>query len=333
MVQDGDSVHDVPGDRRPIRCASTGPVRSGVGAIAGSPDDPRVLGIKVPRSEIDERWRRYRLQGVADSEKALPAVYTGAGPDVQRLMRYAGMDPGHGLIRWGNYDLTMLLPSTILEADDSGRSYRLRPCTEAIWLRQITVRGVLMFFLVPDGPGLAAAIKGTEAIPVVESRQTTNSWGLRGPEPDLNAPVRGLVLGDSFMQGMFIGDDDTPPECLSELENRLENRVSILNTGVLGYSPEQYYYSLVAFADRFRPHFVVVSVFANDFASSDSDVVSRGKGDWDDAKFWLDKIIQFCRARDWPYLVVPIPYEPAMLGSASPVIILESFPTFLKRTA
>ena len=42
-----------------------------------------------------------------------------------------------------------------------------------------------MFFLVPDGPGLAAAIKGTAAIPVSESRQSTNSWGLRGPEPDL----------------------------------------------------------------------------------------------------------------------------------------------------
>ena len=277
------------------------------------------LGIKVPRSEIDERWRRYRLQGVADSEKVLPAVYDSAGPDNQRLMRYAGMDPDHGLIRWGNYDLTMLLPSTIFAADDSGRSYRLRPCTEAIWLRQITIRGVLMFFLVPDGPGLAAAIRGTEAIPVLESRQTTNSWGLRGPEPDLDAPVRGLVLGDSFMQGMFIGDDDTPPECLRrELENRLETRVSILNTGVLGYSPEQYYYSLVAFADRFRPHFVVVSVFANDFTSKDSDLVIKGKGDWDEAKFWLDKIIQFCRARDWPYLVVPIPYEAAMLGRRKP---------------
>ena len=77
-----------------------------------------------------------------------------------------------------------------------------------------------MFFLVPDGPGLAEAIKGTAAIPVVESRQTTNSWGLRGPEPDLDAPVRGIVLGDSFMQGMFIGDDDTPPECLQARSRR-----------------------------------------------------------------------------------------------------------------
>ena len=142
----------------------------------------------------------------------MPGIYEKASPAMQRLMRYAGLDPDHGLLRWGNYNRTLLLPSTIFEADDTGRSYRLRPCIDAIWLREISIRsGVLMFFLVPDGPGLAEAMRGTAAIPVEESRHSTNSWGLRGPEPDLDAPLRGLVLGDSFMQGMFIGDDDTPP--------------------------------------------------------------------------------------------------------------------------
>ena len=136
-----------------------------------------------------------------------------------------------------------------------------------------------MFFLVPDGPGLTEAIRGTGAIPVEKSRQSTNSWGLRGPEPDLDAPLRGIVLGDSFMQGMFIGDDDTPPECLRrDLEERLKTRVSILNTGHLGYSPEQYYFSLVEYADRFHPHFVVVSVFINDFAGEMSEVGTQGQG-------------------------------------------------------
>ena len=31
-------------------------------------------------------------------------------PDVQRLMRYAGLDPEHGLLRWGNYDRTSAAP-------------------------------------------------------------------------------------------------------------------------------------------------------------------------------------------------------------------------------
>jgi hypothetical protein len=173
-----------------------------------------------------------------------------------------------------------------------------------------------MFFLVPDGPGLAAAIRGTAAIPVEQSRQSTNSWGLRGPEPDLQAPLRGIVLGDSFMQGVFIGEHDTPPEYLRrELEDRLKTRVSILNTGHLGYSPEQYYYSLVEFADRFGPQFVVISVFINDFTGKMSQLALKGAGgDWDEGKYWLEKIIQYCRSRNWTYVVVPAPYEPVLLG-------------------
>ena len=93
------------------------------------------------------------------------------------------------------------------------------------------------------------------------------------------------------MQGMFIGDDETPPECLRRyLEGRLGTQVSILNTGVLGYSPEQYYYSLMAFAERFRPHFVVVSLFTNDFGDL-HEVATRGMGDWDEGKYWLEKIV------------------------------------------
>ncbi len=230
-------------------------------------------------------------------------------------MRYAGLDPEHGLLRWGNYNVTLLLPSTVIEADESGRSYRLRPNTHSIWLRNVTLKsGILMFFLVPDEPGLADAIKGTMAIPVETSRQLTNSWGLRGPEPDPEAPLRGIVLGDSYMQGMFIGDKETPTECLRRyLEAHLEKKVSILNTGVLGYSPEQYYYSLLAFVDRFRPHFVIVSVFTNDFGDI-YEVAAKGRGDWEEGKYWLDRITAFCRSREWPHLIVPVPFEPHMLG-------------------
>jgi hypothetical protein len=275
----------------------------------------QALGLPKPRSEVDAAWKRYREMGIEESVKGLEQVYADAGPAMQRLMRYAGLDPEHGLLRWGNYNLTLLLPSKVFEADDEGRSYRLRPSTRSIWVRNITIKsGVLMFFLVPDGPGLADALQGTTGIPVETSRQTTNSWGLRGPEPDLEAPVRGLILGDSYMEGMFIGDDATPPESLRKyLENRMGTRVSILNTGVLGYSPEQYYYSLTTFAGRFRPQFVIVSIFCNDFGDL-HDVATKGRGDWEEGKYWLEQISAYCRAREWPCLIVPVPYTPGMLG-------------------
>ena len=123
-----------------------------------------------------------------------------------------------------------------------------------------------------------------------------------------------IVLGDSFMQGLFIGDDETPPECLRRyLEEHLRTKVSVLNTGVLGHSPEQYYYSLRAFADRFRPHAVVVSVFTNDFGE-DVEVPTKGQGDWEEGKYWLDRITQLCRSRQWPHLIVPVPYAPNLFS-------------------
>jgi hypothetical protein len=273
------------------------------------------LGLPVPRSEIDEAWRQYRALGIETSRRGVERVFAREGPAMRRLMTYAGLDPEHTLARWGNFHATLLFPSKVFEPDDRGRAYRFRPLTRSIWLRNLPqFDDAPFFFLVPDGPGLAEAIEGTPAVPVESSRQTTNSWGLRGPEPDLDAPLRGIVLGDSYMQGMLISDDETPPENLRRyLQGRLGTDVSVLNTGVLGYSPEQYYYSLVEFADRLRPRFVVVSVFTNDFGDI-HEVAIRGKGDWDEGKYWLEKIAEHCRARDCLLLVVPVPYVPGMLG-------------------
>ncbi len=273
------------------------------------------VGLEKPREEIDADWKRFRQRSIDESHAALVQGYANAGADAQRLMRYAGMDPDHGLLRWGNYDRTLLLPSKVFEADDEGRSYRLIPNTKSIWVRNVSIKsGVLMFFLVPDTPQLGDALRGTGGIPVETSRQTTNSWGLRGPEPDTKAELRGIILGDSFMQGMFIADQSTPPECLRRyLEAKTGKRVSLLNTGNLGYSPEQYYYALMKFVDRFPPDFVVTSVFTNDFGDV-FDVPLQGKGDWEEGRYWLEKISQYCRSHDLVNMIVCLPFEPHMLS-------------------
>src|SRR5262249_474498 len=145
---------------------------------------------------------------------------------------------------------------------------------------------VKAYFPIPDTPEAAGMVKGTGAAIVEDSVQTTNSWGLRGPEPDREAPLRGIALGDSYMQGLFVGDDQTPTECLKrDLKQRFGAPVEILNTGHLGYSPEQYYFSLVEYAERFPPDFVVVSVFANDFAGDMKAVLEGRGGDWDEGRY------------------------------------------------
>ena len=141
-----------------------------------------VLFLSAPRSEIDEDWQRFRHRGIADSQERLKEIYQSSPPAYQGLMRYSGLDPDHGVLASGNYDQTLLLPSTVFEPDDTGRLYRMRPCVDSIWLRQVTLQpGVLTFFLVPDRPGLRDAIRGTSAIVCEQSRQSSNSVGPSRP--------------------------------------------------------------------------------------------------------------------------------------------------------
>ena len=101
------------------------------------------------------------------------------------------------------------------------------------------------------------------------------------------------------------------------MQDHLKTRVSILNTGVLGYSPEQYYFSLIALANRFHPQFVVVSVVANDFGNF-ADVETRGVGDWNEGKYWLAKIADYCQSHHWPALIVPAPSKGSIVGRRFP---------------
>ncbi len=266
------------------------------------------IGLPPDRAEIDADWRRRRLHDIEQTRRKLRSTYAEYDPAMRGLLDYAGLDPDHALLRWGNFDRTLYLPATVFVPDDTGRSYRFRPGLRSIWVRNLRLKGgILAYFPVPVRPELDRIVEGTSALLVSTSVQTTNSWGLRGPEPDTAAPVRGIVLGDSYMQGLFVGDDQTPSECLKrQLSRNLNTRVEILNTGHLGYSPEQEYYTLREYADRFRPRFVVLSLFANDFGELFE--VLEGKGDWEEGKYWLGQITQFCRTKGLICLTVPAPW-------------------------
>lgn len=272
------------------------------------------LGLEPSREEIDADWRSKRELSMLRTRQVFQKVYDRAAPHYRELLRVAGMAPDQAVFRWGNYDRSLLLSSKVFDPDDNGRSYRLKPNTRSIWLRQITVEdGVHGLFLVPDTAEMRKLVGPNRSLIVEESVQTTNSWGCRGAEPDLSAPMRGLVLGDSYMQGLYVGNDDAPPARLERyLREAWHMPVSILNTGHLGYSPEQYYYTLRAYCERFHPHFVVVGVFANDFG--DTFGVLRGQGDWAEADYWIGEIVQYCRTRNIPFLMSPIPLEIQISG-------------------
>jgi hypothetical protein len=272
------------------------------------------VGLRPDRAAIDADLRRKRRFDLEQSRGSLAATFAEYAPPMQDLLRFAGLDPASALVRWGNFNRTVLLPSTVFERDDSGRSYRFRPNVRSIWVRNFPVKGqVKAYFQAPVAPGLEKIVRPTGAQIVEGSIQTTNSWGLRGPEPDLVAPWRGIVLGDSYMQGLFVADDQTPTECLKrDLKTRLHAPVEILNTGHLGYSTEQYYYTLLEYAGRFPPKFVVVSLFANDFGELEE--VLQGEGDWAEGAYWLGLIRQFCFSRRIICLFVPAPWLNQLQG-------------------
>ena len=253
-------------------------------------------------------------------DKALADATTPGSP-MDRFLRAAGMDAGSAVMRWGNVNRSILLSSAVFEPDDK-RSYRLKPGVRSVWVIGLSFRDSLAMFLIPDTPPARelAALAGGVVVP--ESVQTTNSWGCRGPEPDTAAPVRVLVLGDSMMQGSLVGDADTPPaklECYLSLA--LKARVSVLNTGHLGYSPEQYEQTLRELGDRFRPHYVIVSIFHNDFGDMSD------PANWSEGEYWLDRIMELCMHRGWQCVFVPAADEAALLGPRN----IEPFQSQLNR--
>ena len=152
----------------------------------------QAAGVPPERSAIDAEWARYRKQSIVDTQREFQKAYAEIDPPLQRLMKYAGNDPETGLLRWGNFTQTLLLPSKVFLPDDAGRSYRLRPRTRSVWLRNLTIQHIpLTFFLVPDGPDLSEAMRDTTAVRVDGSVQTTNSWGFpRARASALGRPPR-----------------------------------------------------------------------------------------------------------------------------------------------
>jgi hypothetical protein len=275
------------------------------------------VGLEPDRAEIDADWQRKRDYDMASARAKLGATFAEYDEARQRLLRFAGMDPDHVLLRWGNFDRTVMLPSTVFEeADDLRRSYRFRPSVRSIWIYNFPAKGaVKAYFQVPDTTETAAIVAGTGARIVEGSSQSTNSWRLRGPEPDTTAPFHGIVLGDSYMQCLFVGDVETPTECLKrDLTKRLGAPVEILNTGHLGYSPEQYFFSLVEYDKKFPAQFVIVSIFANDFAGEVKDVLEGRGGDWEEGRYWLGRIRDYCSARGQICLFVPAPWVNQLSG-------------------
>ena len=95
---------------------------------------------------------------------------------------------------------------------------------------------------------------------------STNSKGFRGTqeyflEKDKKIKTRIIVLGDSFTWGENNFDNETYPFYLSKLYN--EN-VDVINMGVHGYGPDQFYLYYIREGVKYKPDIVVFGLFLPD---------------------------------------------------------------------
>lgn len=93
-----------------------------------------------------------------------------------------------------------------------------------------------------------------------------NSDGMRQKEIDpKNKSQKIAVLGDSFVWGIGVSDEQRFTEILQAKHN---NKIQVLNFGVSGYAPVQYYLMIDTIIKKFNPDIFVIALCSNDFGDN-----------------------------------------------------------------
>ena len=90
---------------------------------------------------------------------------------------------------------------------------------------------------------------------------TTNRYGLRGPDPVIPKPpgiIRILLLGDSYIFGFPVQDEETAAVLIERGLRARGYSVEVVNGGVSGYSPTLHYLSLRDQFLAFEPDLVLL---------------------------------------------------------------------------
>ena len=103
-----------------------------------------------------------------------------------------------------------------------------------------------------------------QVTPFYDVHYRMNKYGLRGADPDMTAGrVRIVDVGDSYTFGWGVPESDTIP---AKIEDRLKtvlanDKIDVINFGVPGTNPFNFYSYVEKYAAQFKPDVVMVSVF------------------------------------------------------------------------
>lgn len=74
-----------------------------------------------------------------------------------------------------------------------------------------------------------------------------------------------IMLGDSFIQGNDLPDEETIPNLLEDKLSEIKNEVRVHNAGLKAANSVDYYFALKHILSRVTPDLVIVSHTSNDF--------------------------------------------------------------------
>jgi hypothetical protein len=267
-------------------------------------------------------WETRERLGPTACEKVesdFSKVWESLPPEGRELLEAAGYASGQRFAAVGNFDSAFIFSSDVM-LHDPYRAYRFRPSQQISWVRAPSLSAQVP---IPRTERTREILNRTGI--VITSTERINSLGCRGPEvgDPLSHDFRVLVLGDSFTEGILVEEPDTFCAHLGQMLSSAAGReVLVLNSGIIGYSTEQEYFTLVELAPRVHPHVAVVCFFANDVHHEHHAVMKRrySKGNWEAARHWLEKCRTYCRKNSIRLVIAVIPdrtqldYRPSRLS-------------------
>jgi lysophospholipase L1-like esterase len=148
-----------------------------------------------------------------------------------------------------------------------------------------------------DTPALHAALSDLDTPFIVAASYDELGFRNGDPNPVSGCATRALFLGDSFTDGLWVGDADTFVNLYGRLvRERSGVALCSVNAGVNGYGPFEEAFVLEHYFEQAgRPAFVFVMFFAND-VDADYDAVIKGTLA-DGNRRWRDSLAQIARIK------------------------------------
>ena len=118
--------------------------------------------------------------------------------------------------------------------------------------------------------------EGRHAQPEFDYRVRTNSWGWRGPEPNVAAARRVLVIGDSIAFGQGVADGKHMCDLARSHLAEQDPGTDLLNASAPGYCLINELAVLKELLPQYRPLLVVQILCFNDLGARESMTVEKG---------------------------------------------------------